>query len=92
MRSKNVWGVMGWHAGWNWLLAVGFELPVTGLNSGLPALLVKLNPVGSVLLTGGAQGPEGSVWCNVVLIACIALVLWRPQGHAPEALEAGMAA
>jgi len=92
MRSRNVWGVMGWHAGWNWLLAVGFELPVTGLNAALPALLVKLNPVGNVLMTGGAQGPEGSIWCNVVLIACIALVLWRPQRHAPEALEAGMAA
>ena len=24
IRTGNVWGVMGWHGGWNWLLAVGF--------------------------------------------------------------------
>ena len=29
LRAGNVWGVMGWHTGWNWLLATGFELPVT---------------------------------------------------------------
>jgi membrane protease YdiL (CAAX protease family) len=79
IRSGNIWGVMGWHAGWNWLLAVGFELPVTGLNAGLPALLVKLNPIGSVLTTGGAQGPEGSIWCNLLLVAGIGFVLLLPR-------------
>ena len=33
LRTGNVWGVMGWHTGWNWLLATGFELPVTGLDA-----------------------------------------------------------
>jgi hypothetical protein len=37
---------MGWHGGWNWMLAVGFELRVTALDAHLPALLVKLIPVG----------------------------------------------
>jgi len=86
LRSGNIWGVMGWHAGWNWLLAVGFELPVTGLNAGLPALLVRLNPAGSVLMTGGAQGPEGSIWCNLLLIAAIAILLSRPRRPSPESL------
>jgi len=71
LRARNVWGVMGWHTTWNWLLAVGFELPVTGLRANLPALLVKLTPVGGVLLTGGAQGPEGSLWCTALLLAAI---------------------
>jgi membrane protease YdiL (CAAX protease family) len=83
VRSGNIWGVMGWHAGWNWLLAVGFELPVTGLNAGVPALLVKLDPTGSVLTTGGAQGPEGSVWCNLVLAAGIAGLLLSPRRSSP---------
>ncbi|PZS67638.1 hypothetical protein A7X76_14625 [Stenotrophomonas maltophilia] len=30
LRTGSIWGVMGWHAGWNWLLATGFELPVIG--------------------------------------------------------------
>src|SRR5262249_46316333 len=60
-RVGNIWGVMGWHAGWNWLLAVGFQVPVTGIDVGLPALVVKLIPQGPAYLTGGTQGPEGSI-------------------------------
>ena len=52
LRAGNVWGVMGWHAGWNWLLATGFELPVTELDAGLPALLVTLRPTGRVATAG----------------------------------------
>jgi hypothetical protein len=74
---------MGWHAGWNWLLAVGFEVPVTGLNAGLPALLVQLNPKGSALLNGGAQGPEGSLWCSLFFAAGIAYHLWRARRPQP---------
>lgn len=64
LRSGSIWGVMGWHAGWNWLIAVGFELPITGIDVHLPALLVQLAPRGPDVLTGGAQGPEGSALCS----------------------------
>ena len=87
LRAGNIWGVMGWHAGWNWLLAVGFELPVTGLDTGLPALLVKLNPRGSVLLTGGTQGPEGSIWCSVFFIVAIIYLRWRGRRSLPSMLS-----
>lgn len=88
LRAGSIWGVMGWHSGWNWLLAVGFELPVTGLDAGVPALLVKLRPAGSVLLNGGAQGPEGSLWCNAFFIAATVFLLWRSRaGKAPRGLE-----
>jgi membrane protease YdiL (CAAX protease family) len=77
LKTGNVWGVMGWHAGWNWLLATGFEVPVTGLDAGLPALLVTLRPTGPDWLTGGAQGPEGSVFCTVFFLVGIAVTTWR---------------
>jgi len=77
MRTGNIWGVMGWHAGWNWLLAVGFEIKVTGLDAHLPALLVKMTPKGADYLTGGFEGPEGSVTCTIVLVAGIALLAYR---------------
>ncbi|MEG2941039.1 MAG: type II CAAX endopeptidase family protein [Thermomonas sp.] len=77
LQSGNVWGVMGWHTGWNWLLATGFELPVTGIDAHLPALLVALRPQGPVALTGGAEGPEGSYLCSVFLVAAIAWMGWR---------------
>lgn len=76
LRTGNIWGVMGWHTGWNWLLATGFELPVTGISSHLPALLVALRPLGSDALTGGAEGPEGSYLCNLFFILAI-VWMWK---------------
>lgn len=81
LRTGNVWGVMGWHAGWNWLLATGFELPVTGIDAQLPALLVALQPSGVDALTGGAEGPEGSYLCSVFFILAIARIGARRTGR-----------
>ena len=77
LRTGNVWGIMGFHAGWNWLTAVGFELTVTGLDVHEPALLVKLIPVGPAVLTGGKYGPEASIFCVVVLAVGLAFELIR---------------
>jgi len=74
IRTGNVWGVMGWHAGWNWLFATGFEMRVTGLDAHMPALLVKMTPRGADYLTGGFEGPEGSVMCSILLLAGIAFL------------------
>jgi len=77
LKTGNIWGVMGWHAGWNWLLAVGFEVPVTGFDAHLPALLVKLTPIGPSSLTGGAQGPEGSFLCSLFFAGASAFLFWQ---------------
>jgi len=82
VKTGNIWGVMGWHAGWNWITAVGFEVPVTGLDVGTPALLVQLTPVGNELLTGGNMGPEGSIITHVVLILATLYWLRRPSNTA----------
>lgn len=79
LKAGSIWSVMGWHAGWNWLLAVGFEVPVTGLDAKMPALLVKLVPQGSAYLTGGTQGPEGSALCGLFFLVGIAVLLLRDQ-------------
>ncbi|MBK8545732.1 MAG: CPBP family intramembrane metalloprotease [Caulobacteraceae bacterium] len=77
LKARNIWGVMGWHAGWNWLLATGFELPVTGIDAGVSALVVKLVPHGPDIVTGGAEGPEGSLICLIFFAGAIATLLWR---------------
>ncbi len=85
LKARNIWGVMGWHIGWNWLLATGFELPVTGFDAGVSALLVKLVPRGPDILTGGSQGPEASVVCLVFFVCAIATLLWRLRSTGHEA-------
>lgn len=80
LKADHIWGVMGWHAGWNWLLATGFELPLTGLDAEVPALLVELTADGPDYLTGGTQGPEGSMFCTLLFAGGIAFLLWRRTG------------
>lgn len=77
ISSNNIWGVMGWHVGWNWIIATGFDVPVTGLDAGVPALIVSLAPAGPDLLTGGAAGPEGSIFCTLFLVCGIIFFMWR---------------
>ncbi len=81
LKSGDIWGVMGWHSGWNWLLAVGFEVSITGLDARLPALLVRLIPSGPAFLTGGADGPEGSFLSALLLAAGSVFLIWRGQSN-----------
>jgi membrane protease YdiL (CAAX protease family) len=79
LRTRSILGVMGWHSGWNWLLAVGFGLPLTGLDVGIPALLVDLRVVGPAWLTGGEQGPEASVVCLGYFVLTSAWLFFWPR-------------
>jgi uncharacterized protein len=81
LRTGNIWSVMGWHAGWNWTFATGFELRVTGLDAHEPALFIKLFSIGPDYLTGGAEGPEGSLLCTLVLALGIAFNAWRARSR-----------
>lgn len=78
-RAGSIWGVMGWHAGWNWFTGVGFAVPITGLDLQLPALLVQLTPSGPNVLTGGPAGPESSVLTIGLLAAATLLLLLWPR-------------
>jgi membrane protease YdiL (CAAX protease family) len=83
IKTGNIWGVMGWHAGWNWYTAIGFEVPITGLDTGTPALIAQLTPIGNEWLTGAQMGPEGSFICTFILAAGTVYWLWKkPQAPA----------
>jgi membrane protease YdiL (CAAX protease family) len=79
LRDGHIWGVMGWHAGWNWLMGTGFDLPITGIQTHVPALLVQLTPKGADYLTGGPEGPEGSAVTTIVLVVGTLLTLLPKQ-------------
>ena len=81
IRSSNIWGVMGWHSGWNWFTASGFDLPVTGIETQTLALVAQLIAVGDRLISGGNTGPEGSVVCIVVLALAVTFVMRKPTAN-----------
>lgn len=87
-RAGSIWGVMGWHAGWNWITGVGFAVPITGFDLHLPALLVQLTPTGPDLLTGGRAGPESSILTMGLLAAATLLLLIWPKGFVAAAQAA----
>lgn len=81
-RSNSLLGVMGWHTGWNWFGGTGFDVPITGLDTGLPALVMKMVPVGPAWLNGGGEGPEGSVITLALLtVASLCLLLLARPGE-----------
>ncbi len=82
LRAGHVWGVMGWHAGWNWLLCTGFELPLSGTSPIEPALLTRLVDRGPALLTGGAYGPEASA-LTITALALASAALWFRRTRLP---------
>lgn len=82
-RANSIWGVMGWHIGWNWIGGVGFDVPITGLEVHQPALFVRLVPEGSAILNGGAAGPESSVLTTGMLaVGTLVLLLWPRRSDA----------
>lgn len=80
-RSNSIWGVMGWHTGWNWFGGTGFDVPITGLETGLPALVAKMVPVGPAWLTGAGEGPEGSVFTVALLTLASLSFMMLPRSR-----------
>jgi membrane protease YdiL (CAAX protease family) len=89
-RANSIWGIMGWHAGWNWFAGVGFGAPITGLDVHLPALLEKLAPIGPDYLTGGFDGPEGSVMTLAMLVIGSLSVFALPANGPPKLVAPGV--
>lgn len=83
LREQSIVGICAWHGGWNWLLNVGFTLPLSGLDYHPSALLVDLDMDGPTWLTGGEFGPEASVLATLFLgAACVVVWFWK-RSEAP---------
>jgi CAAX protease family protein len=82
--TGNLWLAIFLHAGWNLMEGPIFGLPVSGLEP--PASVLRTEPVGPEIWTGGTFGPEASLLlCLVTLIHIAALWALRPflQPHHP---------
>jgi membrane protease YdiL (CAAX protease family) len=86
-HSNSIWGVMGWHVGWNWFGGTGFDVPITGLETGLPALVVKMVPVGPAYLNGAGEGPEGSVFTLALLTVASLILLLLARSREREGID-----
>ncbi len=71
LRTRSLWPAIGLHWAWNWVMAVVFDLPVSGITFDVPGY--DLVAVGPDRLTGGAFGPEGGLAMTLFLLP---LIVW----------------
>lgn len=68
-RTGNLWFAVGFHALWDWGETFFYSVPDSGMVA--PGHLLRSSLHGVPWLSGGSVGPEGSVFCLVVIA-----VLW----------------
>ena len=69
LRTGTLWWVIGCHAAWDWAESYFFGSADSGMYSS--GRLFTLLPHGNAHLSGGTDGPEGSLLCLAVLLAAI---------------------
>ena len=80
-RTGSLWWAIGFHAAWDWAQSYLYGTPDSGTLS--QGRLRASHPVGSRLLSGGTDGPEGSVLViPVLLMVAVVIHLTLPRRDA----------
>jgi hypothetical protein len=78
--TGSAWWALGFHAAWDWAETFFYGTADSGLQG--RGHLFSSNPVGNPLLSGGADGPEGSLLVlGVILLLLLFLVLVYGRGR-----------
>jgi len=64
-RTGSLWFAVGFHAAWDWGETFFYSVPDSGMVA--PGHLLSTSLHGKSWLTGGTVGPEGSVFCFIVI-------------------------
>src|ERR1019366_137005 len=86
-RTGSLWWAIGFHASWDWAQSFLYGVADSGLM--VQHHLLATHPIGKPLLSGGATGPEGSIFIIAILaIMTLIIVSTLPRtryGDAPDA-------
>lgn len=72
-RTGSLWWAIGFHASWDWAQSFLFGVADSGYT--VQHHLLATHPLGQPLLSGGATGPEGSIFCLAIFILAAAILL-----------------
>jgi membrane protease YdiL (CAAX protease family) len=73
-RTGSLWWAIGFHASWDW--AQSFLYGVADSGTMVKFHLLATHPVGKPLLSGGATGPEGSIFVIAILFFVSLIILF----------------
>ncbi len=78
-RTGSLWWAIGFHASWDWAQSFLYGVADSGLM--VQHHFLATHPVGKPILSGGATGPEGSIYVVAVLIVATLIILFtlRPS-------------
>jgi membrane protease YdiL (CAAX protease family) len=72
-RTRSLWWSVGYHTGWNWVSAPLFGAAGSGyLDEGH---IFDFFPHGSIWITGGSVGPEGSILAFIAVLTALGLLV-----------------
>jgi membrane protease YdiL (CAAX protease family) len=74
-RTGSLWFSIGIHLGWDWAQSFFYGVPDSGLVT--KGHLFEGTAHGPAWLSGGATGPEGSLFALLVQLAIIPVLIWR---------------
>jgi membrane protease YdiL (CAAX protease family) len=80
-RTGSLWWAIGLHAAWDY--GQSFLYGVGDSGTFVSPRLLETHPIGSPVLSGGATGPEGSIFslCVLAAIAGVIALTQRPGPH-----------
>jgi CAAX protease family protein len=84
-RTGSLWWAIGFHTSWDWAQSFLYGVADSGLM--VQHHLLATHPVGKPILSGGATGPEGSIFIIAILgLICLIILFTLPRAHdgAPE--------
>jgi uncharacterized protein len=73
-RTGSLWWAIGLHASWDW--AQSFLYGVADSGTMVQHHLLATHPVGKPILSGGATGPEGSLFILAILFLIALIILF----------------
>jgi len=83
-RTGSLWWAIGFHAAWDW--SQSFLYGVADSGTMIQDHLLATHPLGKPILSGGATGPEGSVFILAILgLVCLIIFLTLKQARPREA-------
>jgi len=77
-RTGSLWWAIGFHTSWDW--GQSFLYGVADSGTMVQHHLLATHPVGKPILSGGATGPEGSIFILAVLALASLIILFTLRG------------
>ena len=84
-RTGSLWWAIGFHMAWDWAQSFLYGVPDSGQISA--GRLFHTHPSGNPLLSGGIDGPEGSVYVIPIMVLSILIIRYTTKPGVQPPLE-----